>query len=240
MTSFTLKIIAIITMFLDHFSYAYFGKFTILNCIGRISFPIFAFQISEGYLHTKNIKKYFIRLTSFALLSQIPFMLFYSTFSEDIYRLNVFFTLLLGLLSIFVYDKLKDKSLIHHIVGILFIVVASLVANYTKMDYGYFGIILIFVFYLFKNNKLLMNAAFLILIFVKYFSEISTFVYYLIFSPAIFLNYIYYFLVIVFYIIALLIINLYNNQQGLKVKYILYFFYPVHLILLYFMHIILQ
>ena len=55
MSSFVLKIIAVITMFIDHLGYTIFGKFSYLNYIGRISFPIFAFQISEGYIHTKNI-----------------------------------------------------------------------------------------------------------------------------------------------------------------------------------------
>ena len=61
MSSFVLKIIAVITMFIDHLGYTIFGKFSYLNYIGRISFPIFAFQISEGYIHTKNLKKYFMR-----------------------------------------------------------------------------------------------------------------------------------------------------------------------------------
>jgi len=76
MSSFVLKIIAIITMFIDHVGYAIFGKFSFFNYIGRIAFPIFAFQISEGYSHTKDLKKYFLRLFIFAIISQVPFMLF--------------------------------------------------------------------------------------------------------------------------------------------------------------------
>ena len=97
MSSFVLKIIAVITMFIDHLGYTIFGKFSYLNYIGRISFPVFAFQISEGYIHTKNLKKYFLRLFLFAVISQIPFMLFHSIISDTFY-LNIFFTLLLGLL----------------------------------------------------------------------------------------------------------------------------------------------
>ena len=59
MTSFVLKIIAMITMCIDHVGNAYFHHATFMNLIGRIAFPIFAFQISEGYIHTKNLKKYF-------------------------------------------------------------------------------------------------------------------------------------------------------------------------------------
>ena len=62
MNSFILKMIAIVTMFIDHIGYAILGKFSFFNYIGRIAFPIFALQISEGYSHTRNLKKYFLRL----------------------------------------------------------------------------------------------------------------------------------------------------------------------------------
>ena len=60
MSSFVLKIIAIITMFCDHLGDAIYKRISPFNYIGRIAFPIFAFQISEGFLHTKNLKNYFI------------------------------------------------------------------------------------------------------------------------------------------------------------------------------------
>ena len=102
MTSFTLKIIALITMFIDHLGYAIFNKFSFFNYIGSVAFPIFAFQISEGFHYTKNVKKYFARLLLFAIFSQIPFMLFLSIFSTNIYKLNVFFTFMIKLLTAFI------------------------------------------------------------------------------------------------------------------------------------------
>ena len=83
MTSFILKCIAMISMLIDHTSVAYFGQTTLFNVIGRIAFPIFAFQISEGYIHTKNLKKYLLRLFCFAIISQVPFMLFDSMFTNN-------------------------------------------------------------------------------------------------------------------------------------------------------------
>lgn len=77
---------------------------------GRIAFPIFAFQITEGYMHTKDLKKYFKRLILFAIISQIPFMLFLSTFTSP-FTLNIFFTLLFGLFAIYIYDKIPNKFL---------------------------------------------------------------------------------------------------------------------------------
>jgi len=119
MSSFVLKIFAIISMLIDHASFAFYGKFSPWNYLGRLAFPIFAYQISEGYIHTSNLRKYFLRLLVFALISQIPFSLFLSMYSDNFY-LNIFFTLLLGLLAITVYDKLngvdcKDNKLRHRI-----------------------------------------------------------------------------------------------------------------------------
>jgi hypothetical protein len=99
MTSFVLKIIAMITMFCDHLGYAIFSKFSAFNYIGRISFPLFAFGISEGYAHTKSKKNYCIRLLMFAIISQVPFNLFCSIFRTG-FMLNIFFTLLIGLIAI--------------------------------------------------------------------------------------------------------------------------------------------
>ena len=108
MTSFALKIIACITMFIDHLGYAIFHKMSYFNYIGRLAFPIFAYQIGEGYVHTKNIKLYFFRLGLFAIVSQIPYMLFHSIISAN-FSLNIFFTLFLGLLCIYIYEKFPFK-----------------------------------------------------------------------------------------------------------------------------------
>lgn len=219
MTSFALKIIACVTMFIDHLSYGLFGQTTWLNYIGRIAFPIFAFQITEGYTHTKNLKKYFIRLLLFALISQIPFALFHSIVSTT-FALNVFFTLLLGLFCIVIWDKSPSKFL-----AIYMIVVACLVAEATHMDYGYWGVLLVFVFYLCRNHKLAMLFSYLGLLLLKYVPYMIT--------------YSFYYKYILFFIctfLSIIPIMLYNGKQGRKIKYFLYIFYPVHLLLLYGLH----
>ena len=121
MSAFVLKIIAMVTMTCDHLSYLIFGKFSFLNLIGRIAFPIFAYQITEGYTHTSNLKRYFLRLFVFALISQAPFMLFTSLVTND-FRLNIFFTLLLGLVAITIFDRLSSykyqNKFMHFVVGL--------------------------------------------------------------------------------------------------------------------------
>lgn len=220
MTSFILKIIAVITMLFDHTGYIIFGHFSFMNYIGRLSFPIFAFLITEGYKYTKNLKKYFARLLIFAIISQIPYMLFIDTFSNS-FSLNILFTLTLGLLGITIYDKIKYKPF-----GILLVIILSFIAQYLHFDYGWFGIVIIFIFYIFKKQKLLMNIYICTVIFVNYFFYYIT---------TLRMEFI---LIILFCSLSLIPINLYNEKKGKNIKYFLYVFYPMHLIALYLLTLI--
>ena len=159
MTSFILKCIAMISMLIDHTSVAYFGQTTLFNVIGRIAFPIFAFQISEGYIHTKNLKKYLLRLFCFAIISQVPFMLFDSMFTNN-FSFNIFGTLFVGLLAILLYDKIsnctfeltKDKKFnltINKIFGFVPAILLGIISEVCYFDYGFWGVAIIFLFYFF-------------------------------------------------------------------------------------------
>lgn len=216
MSSFILKIIAIISMFIDHIGYAVFGKLSFFNYIGRLAFPIFAFQISEGYKHTKNLEKYFFRLFLFALISQVPFMLFTSIISDK-FSLNIFFTLLLGLACIFIYDNFKNKFL-----SIVACITLAIIADITRCDYGFYGVAIILIFYIFKNNFISAIIAFIIATMIKYLIPIIQYGF----------NNIYLYLFICT-LIPLLFLATYNNKKGRNTKYLLYLFYPLHLLLIY-------
>lgn len=233
MTSFVLKIIAMVTMFIDHLGDGIFKHFSAMNLIGRIAFPIFAFQISEGYTHTKNLKKYFLRLFLFAVVSQIPFTLFLSVYTNS-FSLNIFFTLFVGLFAIFIYDKIvsskfafsknaKLDKYFKQALGIFIAIILGNIAQLCHFDYGFFGIAIIFLFYLFKNDKLAMVISFITSCILKYGISIISYGY----------N-IGYILLCIFTILPIVFICLYNGKQGRKIKYLLYFFYPVHLLILYF------
>ena len=233
MTSFGLKIIAMITMLIDHLGNAWLKRTTFMNVIGRIAFPIFAFQISEGYIHTKNFSKYLLRLFLFALISQIPFNLFHSTYST-VTSLNIFFTLSLGLLCIYCYDKLtnsafewsknkKSDFLLKQLISIIIVVLLGIIAQILKFDYGFFGITIIFLFYVFRKHKILISFSFALACILRYGINIYIYGY----------NILYIFLAL-FTILPIIFILLYNGKQGKKIKYFVYIFYPLHLLILYF------
>ena len=210
-------------MLSDHIGDAIYGKFSFLNLIGRISFPIFAFQAVQGYIYTKDLKKHMMKLFIFACISQIPYMLFSTTFTNS-FTLNIFFTLFLGLLTLFIYDKCKNK-----ILGFLFVVFASIIGQLIHIDYGAFGILLIFVFYFFKDKKVLIAISTIVLCFAKYIPSIVQF-------PSLYLHYLYCGL---FTSLSLIFILLYNKKEGPKAKYFFYIFYPLHLLILYFLTMVL-
>lgn len=207
-------------MLFDHIGDAIIGKFSFFNLIGRIAFPIFAFQAVQGYIHTKDFKKHMIKLLIFACISQISFMLFLSTFT-DTFALNIFFTFFLGLLTLFLYDKCKSK-----ILGFIVIIISSIIGELIKVDYGAFGLLLIFAFYFFKDKKIFMLISSILLCFANYIPNILQY-------PSL---YVYYLLYALFTCFSLIFICFYNKKEGPKSKYFFYIFYPLHLLILYIIH----
>ena len=98
-------------MTLDHYNDVIIGHFTFLQVIGRITFPLFCFQLVIGFHKTKSIPKYLVRLAIFALISQWPYSLFLTTSGMQGGGANVIFTFLIGLIAICIYElKLKYEN----------------------------------------------------------------------------------------------------------------------------------
>lgn len=221
MNSFVLKIFACVCMFFDHFGDAVFGEVTFLNYIGRLSFTIFCFQIVQGYIHTHNFKKYILRLGLFALISQIPYMLFYRVVFNS-FGVNVIFTLLFGLFTILIYDKYNK------FVGFSSCLLLGVIAHICKFDYGFFGVFIIFMFYVLNNKKLAMTIVFAFSVILKYYLPLLKYG-----AP---FSYIFsgnsYSYLMCFTLLSIIPILLYNGRKGKDAKYLFYIFYPVHLLLL--------
>ena len=144
----TIKLLAILFMIIDHIGAVFFPDVIIYRIIGRISFPLFAYQLTIGFKHTSNVNKYLLRLWIFALISQVPFTLLFDTTN-----LNIFFTLFLALFLLKMIDK-KEYAWIFPI---------GIISELINVDYGMYGILLILLFYLFEDKKLNLFISFLIL-----------------------------------------------------------------------------
>lgn len=238
MSSFVIKLIAIVTMFCDHFGDAILGRFSVLNIIGRIAFPLFCFQIVIGYKHSKNINKYIMRLLLFGIISQIPFSLFTYSYVGRFDLLNVYFTLAFGLLAVYVLDVLPKK---YKLIGVFLDVILMIIAEFLQTDYGWFGVCLIICIYLFYNDKksnisnsetsltffnnnLLFSIVFFALVVIKYSNY---------FVAGSYTMAIVQILGTFFPIIFML---LYNGKKGHSMKYFFYVFYPLHLLILVIAH----
>lgn len=138
--------IAMITMLIDHIGAVFYPHITELRIIGRIAFPIYAFSIYMGYKHTRNVQKYIWRLFWIALISQVPFMAAFNHFS-----LNVVWTLLSALLVLLALDKIPSK-----LISIPLAIGAGLVMEWTHMDYGMYGLLLVLLFRYFKGPVVVM------------------------------------------------------------------------------------
>lgn len=241
----TLKIIAIVTMMIDHVGAALLGRYIMASgyleialagdvngmiawlqensvlywtfmatrMIGRIAFPIFCFLLIEGFQKTHDVKKYAMRLGLFALISEIPFDLAFNAKILEFTYQNVFFTLFLGLLAIICYDKICQRKWVNNRTGntavklllcAMALGVFCFLANLLHTDYSAIGVICITVLYAFRKKKPAMIAAGC----VAFLWEIT--------AP-----------------LAFIPIGFYNGKRGLKLKYVFYLFYPLHLLLIY-------
>ncbi|MBQ8840958.1 MAG: hypothetical protein IJ004_06540 [Clostridia bacterium] len=106
-----LKIIALITMTIDHVGYFLYPTEQWLRIIGRIAFPIFAFLIAEGCRYTRNKKKYFITMLIFAVVCQVAMSI-----ATGSLTMNIFVTFIFSQLMIFAFDQAVKTKKISHIV----------------------------------------------------------------------------------------------------------------------------
>lgn len=135
MTGFQLKLLAMLAMTADHIGAVFFPEIPLLRWIGRMAMPVLCFFIGEGLRHTRSPRRYLLRLTGFALLSELPFDLaFYGGIEWG--HQNVYFTLALGLLALWAIQSRGME-------GWLLALTAALAAELLGCDYGMYGVLLI-------------------------------------------------------------------------------------------------
>lgn len=238
MSSFSLKLIAIICMTIDH-AYKlmpnFFGRFSeytiplfgitfsvtgLIIQVGRMAFPIFAYFIAEGSAHTKSFEKYLSRLLIFALLSELPFDFGFSgTFT--IQSQNVMWTFFLGVLAIYLFEKLKP----YYILSAVCVLICAFLARTFHTDYSVFGVILIFAIYIAKGKHMKLFATAL-LITAYYLVNRGLLSAIMTVNVA---NIINRSIPFFFTLLTVPLLSSYNGRRGIGMKWFFYIYYPLHI-----------
>lgn len=202
----TLKAIALLTMFIDHVGYLLYPKIFLLRIIGRLSFPIFAYLLAKGVKRTSNPRTYLLRLAGFALISQIPYNLFTHHQLTALTNPNIFFTLLAGLCML---------QLLRHPSPIIrpFAIIIFLAAEPLHLSYSYYGLLLMLIFYWYDEKPLGLFLGMITATLQYYWQYDSTSQFY-----------------------ALPVLPLIIHQPKFNIhipKWFAYWFYPLHLSLLF-------
>ncbi|HCY30744.1 MAG TPA: conjugal transfer protein TraX [Bacteroides thetaiotaomicron] len=208
-----LKVIALISMVIDHVALYLMEDGTVLyetmRCVGRIAFPVFAFLIAEGFIHTRSRYRYFFTLLGFAVISEIPWYLLNGADGTH----NVMFTLALGVATLMVLENLLQRSLV---LGFIWTVGMAGLASWLGVDYEWRGILIIVIFYLFNGY----GHSFTYSRDMQFFCTFALMMHYGVMGS----------------VVACMILYVYNGTrgfvQGSIAKYGFYAFYPVHLIVL--------
>ena len=190
-------------------SQGWYECYRLMRGIGRIAFPIYCFLLIEGFLHTRDRRKYAGRLLLFAALSEIPFDLAFSGKILEFSYQNVFFTLFLGLLTVMMLAKIEEqqnwKPILRSLCFAGILLCGMGCATILRTDYSYYGVMCIAGLYLFRQNRLVQVLAGCAAFFWWELPAVAAFV------P----------------------IYFYNGKRGLRMKYFFYLYYPVHLLILY-------
>ena len=207
----SLKVIAMISLVIDHVAHYLMEHGTVLyetmRYVGRIAFPVFAFLIAEGFIHTRSRYRYFFTLLGFAVISEIPWYLLNGADGTH----NVMFTLALGVATLMVLENLLQRSMV---LGFLWTLGMAGLASWLGVDYEWRGILVIVIFYLFNGY----NDSFPYSRGMQFFCTFTLMMHYGVIGT----------------VMACIFLYLYNGKrgfiQGSIVKYGFYAFYPVHLL----------
>ena len=231
LTANQLRLFALLFMLLDHMWATVISGNLWMTCVGRLAFPIFAFQISEGFVHTSNVKRYAKRLLLFALIAEIPFNLMLSASWIYPFHQNVLFTLLLGLGAVYALDRARRQGGTKAAAkGIGLALLCVLGGAVTFVDYGAMGVATVILFYLCRGFRGAKLCQLIGLVFINCYMISGMDL------PFTLLGHEFFFPMQSIAVGSLVFIWLYNGRKGHSSKamqYAAYAFYPVHALVLY-------
>ena len=226
-----LKIIACISMIFDHLGVIVFPDVAFLRILGRVGFPIFAYLIAEGARHTRNKLRHILTMAGFGIAMQTVFFLVTGSMA-----MNVLITFTLSLLIIYSLDYLKatiftegakkSKTVISSVLFALSLVLAVTTSILFDLDYGLAGCLLPVFPSLFNTPKVEAPPQAFETVDTKTFRILATAI-----GTACLCIGADWRQILGFS--AIPILCLYSEKRGkLKLKYLFYIFYPLHMAIL--------
>lgn len=237
-TSAVLHIIAMALMLCDHAWATILGQYTILNDLGRVAYPIFAFMLVEGFYHTSNLKKYILRMLVFAFISEIPFNLMTNGVFIYPYHQNVMWTFVIALLLMAWIEQTRKKGVLWKtiLVSILATGIGFLAGFASFADYFGFGVLAILAFYFFRGKKWWNYVGQVVCLYCIFVEGLGGYCH-----IVTILGHTFEVVQEGFALFALIPIWLYNGKKGYNAKWFKYFcysFYPAHIFILYLMRFV--
>ena len=212
-----LKIIAMISMVFDHIGDAFFPEQTWMRVIGRIAMPVFAFCVAEGFAHTRDRKRYLMRMGIFALISEVPFDLF-AEGSVNLTHQNIMFTFLWAMLGLTCYEKItENKKAAAKAAGFLVLAVFAGTSVLLLLDYNLTACGLVMIFYLLRGKNMFLRTG----IAALYHAALRNVGIYW------------------FGLLSFPLLLLYNGEKGKGLKWLFYVFYPGHMLAIWLIKILL-
>ena len=212
-----LKIIAMISMVFDHVGDMFFPGVMWLRMIGRLAMPVFSFCIAEGFAHTRDRKKYLLRVGVFALISEIPFDLAFEG-KPGFAHQNIMLTFFLSIAALMLFDRIrggadsegKQIPIGKTVLGVLAVAAIAAASLLLRADYTVFAVIAVFLFYVLRQKPPLIRSG----AGVAFLALTRTMGYYCATG------------------FSFIPLALYNGKKGKGLKWLFYVFYPGHLLLL--------
>ncbi len=224
-TNNALKIIACISMLIDHIGLILYPEIEMFRIIGRIAFPIFAFLLAEGCFYTKNKIRHLVVISGFAVVMQL--VLYMATKMTD-FNIFIHFSVAISLCYLvdFIDYKFRNKNKLSAVLLIMLLLllctgiyIFSEYTMYLFSNYSYIGIFLPLTLYIIRKycKRFYILIDIIPIILSAFILEILV--------PVIPNAYM---------ILSWLFIILYNGKKGKwNLKYLFYIFYPLHMVLIY-------
>ena len=220
MTTFHLKLFAIVFMLIDHIGAFLFPDVMVLRIIGRLALPLFTWFIAEGCRHTHSIRNYAGRLLLIAVVSEFCVDYVHNgSFVMDWGSQSVMLTLLLGVLSIWALQRFGDLA------GGAAALFCCSMAQVFLCDYKWYGVALVLLFYYCRNLPLC-ALGYTALSFLWQWDMLVGWI------TDDRLNMFWEWPHQLWGLVAFLPLAFYNGKQGPRAKLFFYLFYPVHLLVL--------